>query len=163
MFRVQEKNVEEFGFLPGEKVADLGAGAGHYTLPLARILGREGQVIAIDLKADLLIRLQNLGLDARLDNIEILEGDVEKEQGTHLVSDLLHGAVLASTLSQVRDKSATLREAARIVKPGGKVCVVDWKDKLPSSEVKNLATSLGLTFVREFEAGEGHYGTILRK
>ncbi len=155
--------MEEFGFLPGERVADLGSGAGHYTLPLARALGREGKVFAVDLLGDVLIRLKNLGLDAGLDNIEILEGNVEAERGTGIVDGILDGTILASTLSQVRDRSAVLREAFRITRAGGKVCIVDWKDKVSPDEVKNIATTLGLTFVREFAAGEGHYGLIFKK
>lgn len=149
--------------MPGQKVADLGAGAGHYSLPLARALGPSGRVYAVDLKEDVLVRLQNLGLESHLENIQIVVGDLESEMGTSLVAGWVDGVVLASTLSQITDKASVVREVSRIVKQGGKVCVVEWQSKLDKEECKLLFTTAGFNLSRELAVDDEHYGLIFQK
>lgn len=163
MSSTQEKTVLEFGFMPGQKVADLGAGAGHYTLPLARVLGPGGRVYAVDIKEDVLERLYNLGLEQDLDNINIIVGDLESETGTGLVAGWVDGVVLASTLSQIGGKDKVVEESKRILKEGGKVCVVEWQGKFGKEECKTLFTNSGFNLQREFSVDAEHYGLIFQK
>src|SRR4051812_35695798 len=124
MFTDPEKNVMEFGFIPGQKVADLGSGAGHYANALSQTLGPTGRVYAIDLNADLLARLKNNAIKEGRGNIEIIWGDIEKPHGAKLKDSAVDGAVLSNILFQLDDKKGAIEEAKRVVKPGGRIAVV---------------------------------------
>ena len=177
MFSDPEKNVLEFGFIPGQKVVDLGSGAGHYVLALSKLLGPTGQVFAVDLDQNTLGKIKNDSVKEGRNNVEVIWGDIEKSNGTRLKDALADGAVFSNILFQLTDKAGAIAEAKRIIRPGGRVCVVEWADlaflsgvlkeheRQPVSEVeaKSLFVSAGFNFERAFNAGEHHYGAIFRK
>lgn len=167
----------EFGFIPGQKVVDLGSGAGHYASALSRVLGPSGRVYAVDIDDTMLVRLKNEATKAGLQNIDVIWGDIEKESGTKLRDNLADGAVFSNILFQLGDRQGAVREAKRVVKPGGKICVVEWADltflkgvlkehersPVSEDEAKKVFQSEGLVFERAFDAGEHHYGHIYKK
>ncbi|MES2214252.1 MAG: methyltransferase domain-containing protein [Patescibacteria group bacterium] len=177
MFTNPKQNILEFGFLPGQKVADLGAGAGHYTHALSVALGKDGRVISVDLDKDLLVKVYKEGKAEGRDNIRSVEGDVEEIGGTKIADETLDGAVFGNILFFLEDKANAVREAKRIVKKGGRIGVVEWADSsylariqtegvnhvLKEDDVKALFKTEGLEFERSFPAGEHHYGLIFKK
>lgn len=177
MFSDPQKNVLEFGFIPGNKVADLGSGAGHYANALSTLLGETGRVYAVDLDESLLVKLKKDALADGRGNIDVIWGDVEKPHGTKLRDGCVDGAVFSNILFQLSDKRGAIAEALRVVRPGGRVCVVEWSDlsflkdalkrqnKAPVAQAaaKELFVSAGASFERAFEAGESHYGLIFKK
>lgn len=164
------------GFLPGQKVADLGSGSGHYTSALSRALGPEGRVFAVDLDEGLLVRLKNESAKAGARNVEVIWGDIEKDGGTKLKSASMDGAVFSNLLFQLSDVQGAVNEAKRILKPGGKLCVVEWADlsflsgvmsehkrePFTADKARSLFVNSGFTFEKLFEAGEHHYGHIYK-
>lgn len=168
------KNVAAFGIVKGMKVADLGAGSGAYALALAKTVGESGRVYAVDVQKDLLRRIRNdahrMGIDARM---EFLWGDIEESGGSKLAQAIVDFVLLSNTLFQLPDKKAALREARRIVKPGGRLAIIEWSDSFggvgphPNDVVKkehalDLAHESGFEIMREFPAGAHHYGLLLR-
>jgi ubiquinone/menaquinone biosynthesis C-methylase UbiE len=163
MFQDPYHNVIEFGFIPGNTVVDLGAGAGFYTAALSRVVGSTGTVVAVDIQEEPLIRLKRTALEEGKSNIEVLVGDIEEDHGTRLKNGAADGAVFSHTLSKLPNKQRAIQEAKRIVRPGGRVCVVEWRNKANKVNEKELFEAAGLTFEREFDAGDGHYGLIFKK
>ena len=176
MFSDPEHNVLEFGFIPGNTVADLGSGAGHYAAALSKAVGPAGHVYAVDIDKEMLVRLKNDSIHEGRENIDIILGDIETPEGTKLRSECSDGAVFSNILFQLSKKAEALREAIRIVRPGGKICIVEWSDLsflaavksnqapvMSDKETRELCATLGLIFERAFEAGEHHYGLIFRK
>jgi ubiquinone/menaquinone biosynthesis C-methylase UbiE len=163
MFSDPLQNTFEFGFIPGETVVDFGSGAGHYSHLLSNTVGPSGRVIAVDIQKDILVRLKNEAEKDGRHNIEIIWGDVEKPNGTHLRDGVAAGAVLSNILSMLGDTRATIKEAKRVVRPGGKVCVIEWSNKINQDKMKELFESEGLKFERTFDAGSHHYGMIFKK
>lgn len=177
MFSDPQKNVLEFGFIPGQKVADLGSGAGHYSAALSELLGPTGLVIAVDLDQGVLSKLKNDAAKAGRENIEVVLGDIEKPGGMKLRDGFVDGAVFSNILFQLGDKALAIAEAKRVLKPGGRVCVVEWSDlsflantlkgqgksAVTPEAAKELFALAGLTFERAFAAGESHYGLIFKK
>jgi len=176
-FSSPEKNVLEFGFLPGQSIADFGAGSGHYTLALSRVVGDTGLIYAIDLKQDSLVRLKNMTNEVGRRNVEVLWGDIDRREGTGLKEQVVDGVVMSNILFQLRDKELAVHEAVRVLKVGGKLCVVEWSDDSAVSHVagktaddivaetsaRKLFENAGLVFERKFDAGEHHYGLIYSK
>ena len=174
MFSDPAKIVEQCGVQPGMDIADLGVGSGFYTLSAAKALMSSGRVYAIDVQKDLLTKLKNTAAREGLYNVEVIWGDIEKLNGTKLRDYSIDLCFLCNVLFQLEDKSVIVKEVKRILKPGGRVLVVDWTGSFggmgPKEEMvikkedvsKNFEKS-GFHLDREISAGEHHYGLIFKK
>ena len=120
-------NISQMGLKPTDHVVDFGAGSGAYTIPIARIVN-SGKVYAVEILKDLLTRIQNDAKKMNLTNIEYIWGEIERAGGTKLADNVADFVVIANVLFQVPNKTAIAVEAKRILKPGGKVMLIDWKD-----------------------------------
>lgn len=173
MFSDPVKNVEALGVSYGMKVADLGAGSGFYTIESAKKVGPSGRVYAVDVNQDLLDKLKNSAGLVGLRNIEVIWGNIEKIGGTKLREAIADRVILSNTLFQIpqteRDNMAL--EVKRIMKPGGKLLVVDWqsggaltpKTAIPEILATGIFEKAGLTKERSFDAGDHHYGIIFKR
>jgi ubiquinone/menaquinone biosynthesis C-methylase UbiE len=174
MFADPEKNIKQFGLKEGSAVADLGAGAGWHSYAAARAVGPSGKVYAVDIDKNMLNKVKDEAISQHLKNVEIIAGDLEKIGGSGL-GDHSVGAVIASNIFfQIRNKDAFIKEINRILKPGGKALVIDWKDSSggmgPSKKmivkdetVRNYFEVHDFKAEKDIEAGEHHYGIIFRK
>lgn len=174
MFSDPQKNIEQFAVDPGLSVADFGSGAGFYALALSRAVGPTGNVYAIDVQQDLLIKLKNEAIRQNISNIEIVLGNVEENKGSQLKDNSVDRVVIVNMLFQTKDKDAVIDEAKRILKDKGTILIIDWSDSFGglgpashylfnSSQAEALCKSHGLEVVRSINAGDHHYGFILKK
>ncbi len=109
---------------PGDSIADIGAGTGYFSLPLARSAGPAGQVYAIDGQAEMLARLQQK-LDAEaLSNIRPVHAEADS---TGLPDASCNLVFLANIWHEFADRAAVLRECKRILKAGGRIAILDWR------------------------------------
>ncbi len=174
MFADPAHCIAQFELQSGSRVADLGAGDGTLSISIAHFVGGSGKVYAIEVQKGLLAKLQSRAREARLHNVEALWGDIERLEGTHLKDQAVDAAVVSNVLFQVQDKDGFLAETKRILKLGGKVLVVDWKESyrgmgphidhvVTEPEARRLFEGGGFKFVKKIEAGAHHYGMIFRK
>ena len=98
-------------------------------------------------------------------------GDIEKSGGTHLRDASLDAVILANTLFQIENRFGCLGEIKRVLKPGGKLMIVDWAGSYggmgpaPGKVVSEHETEAffingGFHKVKSFRAGPHHYGVI---
>jgi len=168
MFSDPASNLSKLGLNDGMRVVDLGAGSGFYSLESARRVGQNGRVYAVDVQKDLLERLRSVGAANGLRNIEVIWGNAEKLGGTKLREALADRVIVSNILFQVEKPDDFVLEIKRILKPGGKVLVVDWSEvsaMSPKSFVsvdKAEALFIKAGFIKEqsFGAGEHHYGLV---
>lgn len=150
--------------------ADFGSGAGGWTIPLAKKL-EEGRVFAVDIQEEPLSALESRAKIQGISNIRKIIANVEERIPglTGFSCDLV---LITDLLFQVDDKKGVFKEAKRILKPGGRILVVEWipgvslgpKEGAPSKEeVKEIAQKLGLLLEKEFKAGDYHYGLVFKK
>ncbi len=163
------------GLRPGHQLGDFGCGgAGYFSLPAARLVGSQGKVYSIDI---LKSALDSVVSKARLENIVWLDpvwSDLERPGATKIPEATLDNVLLINVMFQSRDNQSILKEAARLLKAGGKVLVIDWKveptpfgppikNRLTPEQILELSARLGFKLENRFEAGPYHYGLILVK
>lgn len=174
MFSDPVKNIEQCSIQAGQEVADFGSGSGAYTLAVAKALMSTGKVYAIDINKDLLNKVKNDGIKQGFYNIEVIWGDIDKPNGTKLRDFSVDMALVCNIFFQVENREVLVKEVRRILKPGGKVLVVDWTDafgglgpKAQSVVKKTSAVEIfeknGFHLDREITAGSHHYGLIFKK
>lgn len=174
MFSDPIKNIEQCGVQPGMDIADFGAGSGHYSIASAKSLMATGRVYAIDIHKDLLTKLKNHASKEGIYNIEVILGDIEKENGSRLRDFSVDLVLICNVLFQAEDKSAIIKEAKRVLKPGGRVLVVDWSDSFGNlgpkkesifkeNEAIEFFEKMGFHIDRKINAGSHHYGFICKK
>jgi ubiquinone/menaquinone biosynthesis C-methylase UbiE len=173
MFSSPLENIEKMGIQPGMKIADFGSGVGTYTLPLARFVGELGKVYAVDVQKDLLNRLKKEAESAGVKNIEIIWADLDLSNGSKMKDKSLDRVLIINTMFQVESREGVLKEARRILKPEGKLIIIDWEASFSgmgpeSSQVISrdamimLVREFGYTVETNFDAGDHHYGLICR-
>ncbi len=167
-------NVAALGVEPGMSVADFGAGSGHYTLAIAAALKGLGAVYAVDVQRDLLRRIKTEADKHAYKVVNVIWGDLE-QPGASKVSDHSCDLVLISNLLfQVPDKVMPVMEAKRIMKPGGRVAIIDWTESFggmgpieahvfKKEAALALARECGFSLLKEFAAGAHHYGLIFKQ
>ncbi len=174
MFAEPQRVIEQFDLQSGARVADFGAGGGAVALAAARAVGDAGRVYAIEVQKELLPRLKNEARSARLHNLEVIWGDVEKPNGTHLKDSAADAVILSNILFQLADKAGTIKEAKRVLKHGGRALVIDWSGSfgrmgpdpahvVTEQSARTLFEQNGFQFVKNINAGAHHYGLIFRK
>jgi ubiquinone/menaquinone biosynthesis C-methylase UbiE len=113
---------------PGEAVLDLGCGEGRYALPLASRVGQEGMVYAADLWEEGLATLKEKARPAGLANIRTLLADVSQPLPLADASmDIVLLATVLHDLAEAGQAQGVLKEIARLVKPGGRLAVLEFK------------------------------------
>lgn len=171
MFSDPSSNLAKLSLTEGMKVADIGAGSGFYTLAAAKQVGSTGRVYAVDVQKDLLERLRGAGSAASLHNIEVIWGNAEKIGGTKIREGLLDRAIASNVLFQVAKPDEFALEIKRILKPGGKVLVVDWSEAsqlgpqnvFSSAKAQTLFEKTGFKLDQTFNAGDHHYGFVFSR
>jgi ubiquinone/menaquinone biosynthesis C-methylase UbiE len=155
------------------KVLDIGAGNGAYAL-LAAKLAHHGKVYAIDVQKDLLRKLKAEAAREHIHNIETIWADAELPHSTKVVDHHIDRAILSNTLFQVEDKEGLAKEIARVMRPKGKLLVVDWMDSFgglgphpqevyKAALAKSLFMHAGFTLEKEGTGGDHHYALLFTK
>ncbi|HPA25592.1 MAG TPA: methyltransferase domain-containing protein [bacterium] len=165
----------KLGVFYGAKVADLGCGgAGFFALQNAQIVGPEGLVYAVDVLKSVLSTVDTKAKLLGLRNVKTIWSNLEKYGATKINNESLDFALLINILFQNKNHTEILMETARMLKKGGKILVVDWKegrfpigpkieDKIKPADIVVMAQKINLTIEKEFDAGQFHYGMVLVK
>lgn len=157
-----------------DSVADFGAGSGFLSRAAAALVP-QGNVFAVEIHRDIVARLTREASDMGISNMHPLWGDIEIAGGSKLGDASMDFIILSNVLFHIEDKEGCLREVLRVLKPGGRVLVVDWSESYggmgprPQAVVtKDVACALcarfGLTVQTDaLPAGDHHYAILLRK
>jgi ubiquinone/menaquinone biosynthesis C-methylase UbiE len=123
------KLLERIGIRKGQTVLDFGCGYGAYTIPVAKIVGANGKVYALDKDKEVLDELMQKAGSASLKNIEGVDtsgkleiGITDESVDVVLLFDVFHSFYFP----QAEDRRRLLSEIYRIMKPSALLCISIW-------------------------------------
>ena len=155
-----DRVMSDLGVKPGTSVADIGCGEGYFALRLARAVGPQGLVYAVDINARALAALKKQADQQLLTNVTVVVSESTDTRlpvesvDVLLVSDVLHEVPEAQRLPLVQS-------AVRALKPGGFLYLIDYRKSrdvkfdpyeklIPRDELVKICTDAGLRLDAEF-------------
>ncbi|MGH9774885.1 MAG: arsenite methyltransferase [Candidatus Acidiferrales bacterium] len=127
---------------PGEHVLDLGSGGGIDVFLAARRVGPSGKVYGLDMTDEMLALARENQLKAGAQNVEFLKGEIEK---IPLPENSVDVVISNCVVNLSADKDRVLREAFRVLRPGGRFAVSDVvvRGPVPEEIRKNVEQWVG--------------------
>ena len=163
--------LREFGLHAGDTIADIGSGPGFFTLPAARIVGEKGHVFAADIQGEMLTAVKSRATEAGLTNVRVVK---TSETEIPLPPDSCDMALLAFVLHELGSHAIFLHRAARILKPTGKLVVMEWEkhqtafgppleDRITPDELVADAEAAGLHVEERRQLDDDQYALVLMR
>jgi arsenite methyltransferase len=139
--RVPETSVQSFAGVanpfslgelsPGERVLDVGSGAGTDSLVAAQMVGPAGRVVGVDMTAEMLAKARAGAAEMGAENVTVLEAEAES---LPFGEDSFDVVISNGVIDLVPDKDAVFSEIHRVLAPGGRMQVADVTIQRPVSE-----------------------------
>ena len=139
--RVPDSAVESFAgvanpwalgrLAPGERVLDLGSGAGTDSLVAAQMVGAEGHVIGVDMTPEMVAKARTAAAELGAANVEFLEAEAERLPFPDATFDVV---ISNGVIDLIPDKDAVFAELHRVLRPGGRIQIADVTIQNPVSE-----------------------------
>jgi SAM-dependent methyltransferase len=116
-------NPWEMGRLaPGERVLDLGSGAGTDSLIAAQMVGEQGHVTGIDMTPEMLAKARAAAAELGASNVEFVESEAERLPFPDESFDVV---ISNGVIDLIPDKDAVFAELFRVLGPGGRIQIAD--------------------------------------
>lgn len=158
--------IADLNIQKGEAVIDFGSGSGFWAVEIAKKIGKEGVVYAIDPREENLTVLSNRLKQARLSNVQLYKAPyVSQNMPIKEKADLV---IFANVLSFNPNWKSLLTTVKKNTNPGARLLIIDWEnEKMMGSFKRNdswkeeiilAAKEAGFLFSRLIEAGEFHFG-----
>jgi len=151
--------MDALGVRGGSRVADVGCGQGYFVMHLARRVGAEGAVYAVDVDEEALGKLRRRVEKDKLSNVQVIHS---KENDPKLPGGELDGVLIVNAYHEMREHDAILRALHTALRPGGRLVIIDAPGKENRSRAEHrrnhtVSTELvredaernGFRFVRE--------------
>ncbi|MBI4326276.1 MAG: methyltransferase domain-containing protein [Chloroflexi bacterium] len=120
---------------PGEVVADIGAGTGYFSWRLARAVGGNGIVYAVDIQQEMLDLLSRKMADRKITNVKPVLGTITDPRLPDTALDLV---IMVDVYHEFSHPYEMLRAICRSLKPAGRVVFVEYRAEDPTVPIKRV-------------------------
>jgi ubiquinone/menaquinone biosynthesis C-methylase UbiE len=166
--------VNQLEFRNGMKVANFGCGTGYFAFPIAKKIGPDGIVWALDVLQQKIEAVESQAKLSGVTNIITKRVNLENEKGSGLPRESADWVILVNMLFQNSNKNSIFTEAKRVLKKAGRILLIEWDErnfpigpdkelKIAKSEMIKIAKNNSLKVEKDIEASNFHYGLVLRK
>ncbi len=128
-----EGALDAIGIKPGMVVADVGAGTGYMSLKMARRVGPSGKVYSEDVQPEMLRRLRQNAVDAKLNNIQTVLGG---EADPKLPPNSLDLILLVDVYHEFSQPQKMLRKMREALKTNGRLVLLEYRKEDPSIPIR---------------------------
>jgi len=151
--REQEEHTQELldalNVQPGQVVCDVGCGNGYYTLKLARLVGKGGRVLALDIQPEMLSLLSARAKKKGITNVTPILGTVADPKLPEEKIDIL---LLVDVYHEFSHPELMLRALRRSLKPDGRLVLVEFRGEDPAVPIKPLHKMTKKQILKELPA-----------
>jgi ubiquinone/menaquinone biosynthesis C-methylase UbiE len=166
-----EGTLKLLGLKKEDILADIGCGIGYFTIPAAKILDNDNKIYALDILEEMLYDVEVQKKELKIWNIVTVKTE---EYDLKLANDSITFALLGSVFHEIEDKSRFLKEIQRVLKPGGRLAIIEWQkqkmdvgppihDRLDKGEIIQILESSGMTLKNQMDFSDAFYGVISTK
>ncbi len=166
-----ETLLRNLGLAEGMTLADIGCGPGFFTIPAAQIVGKQGAVYAADIEGEMLSTVRSRASEAGLTNVRIVKTSDREIPITPGSCDFV---LLAFIIHEIEHRASFLHRAARLLKPGGRLAILEWEkieesagppidERLTPEDVLADAQAAGLQPVEERSVTPSQYLRIFER
>jgi ubiquinone/menaquinone biosynthesis C-methylase UbiE len=153
---------------------DVACGVGNYSVAASKIIGNEGMIYAVDLWEEGINALKQTIGEKGIKNIRPLLSDVNKHIPAEDRSiDVVLMATVLHDLIEVHTEKGTLKEIKRVLKPGGKLVIIEFKKiegppgppvaiRLTPEETEKIVSAHGFKQEKVIDAGQYHYISVFK-
>ena len=127
--------LENLGVRAGMTVCDMGCGNGFYSLKLAKLVGKDGKVLAVDIQPEMLELLKKRAAAEGLQNIKPVQGTIADPKLPEGAVDLI---LLVDVYHEFSHPEQMLRAMRRSLKPKGQIVLVEFRLEDPDVPIKLL-------------------------
>ncbi len=158
-----EKILLDFQIARSDVVLDLGAGTGYFTFPASRMTEKE--VFALDVEPRMLELLEEKIRQTEATNVRLLQGEIEN---IPLKGQTVDKIIASFVLHETDDLVKTMEEIRRVLRPGGRILVVEWEKKqmeegppfeerIAVEELEKAMRNVGLEIEKRSHENGKHY------
>jgi len=152
-----DRVVEALHLTPGMRVADVGAGTGLFSWPLARKVGKDGVVYAVDVNPVLLGHIDRTATAEGFANVRT----VLAAEDDPLLPEQVDLVFMCDTLHNIEDRAAYLDTLRRHLRPGGRIAIIDFEERgLTPKELYGWMTDADFEFVDSHDFVEDNFFVI---
>jgi ubiquinone/menaquinone biosynthesis C-methylase UbiE len=162
-----EEIIELLKLEPGDVVADIGSGSGAFSIPMAKAIGPDGVLYAVDIDQEMIAFVVNKAKEAGLDNVRGVLGEYADPVLPTREVDL---AFLHSTLHMIEQRQAYVNALAKYLAPDGRIVVIETEPEnarnwmwLRRSDVDTWMAALSFYPAEAFDTYENRWFVVYQR